>query len=72
MKKALIRCGQPPSFAAWRQAAADRMFWRQMCGQLAPFPRPKPESYADQVHEIIYGPPPRLGTPATQPPRQLC
>ena len=55
LKKALIKCGQSPSFAVWRQAASDRMFWRQMCGQLAPLPRPKPGSYTDQVHEIIYG-----------------
>ena len=27
----------------------------------------EPASYADQVHEIIHGPPPRLGTPAAQP-----
>ena len=47
LKKALIRCGQSPGFAVWRQAAADRIFWRQICGQLAPLPRPKPASYAD-------------------------
>ena len=57
LKKALIKCGQPPSFAVWRQAATDRISWRQMCGQFAPLPRPKPTSYADQVHEIIYGSP---------------
>ena len=57
-------CGKSPSFAVWRQAAADRMSWRQMCGQLAPLPRPKSESYAGRFHEIIYGPLPRLGTPA--------
>ena len=67
LKKALIKCGQSPSFDVWRQAAADRMSWRQNYGQFAPLPRPKPTSYADQVHEIIYGPPPRLGTPAAQP-----
>ena len=65
MKKALIKCGQSPSFAVWRQAAVDCMFWRQMCGQLAPL-RPKPASYADQVHEVIYGPPPRLGTSSSR------
>ena len=67
LKKALIKCGQSPSFAVWRQAAADRMSWRHMCSQLAPLPRPKPTSYADQVHEITYGPPPRLGTSAAKP-----
>ena len=67
LKKALITCGQSPSFAFWRQAAADRMFWRQMCGQFAPLPRPKPASYAGQVHGAIYGPIPRHGTPAAQP-----
>ena len=67
LKKALIKCGQSPSFAVWRQAAADRMSWRQMCGQFAPLPRPKPTSYTGQVHETIYGPPSRLGTPAAQP-----
>ena len=67
LKKAVIMCGQSPSFAVWRQAAADRMSWRQMCGQFAPLPRPKPASYADQVYEIIDSPPPRLGTPAAQP-----
>ena len=25
LKKALIKCGQSPGFAVWRQAAADRM-----------------------------------------------
>ena len=47
LMKALVKCGQSPSFAVWRQAAAGRMFWRQMCGQFAPLPRPKPASYAD-------------------------
>ena len=32
LKKALIMCGQSPSYAVWRQAAADRMFRRQVCG----------------------------------------
>ena len=33
LQKVLIKCGQSPSFTVWRQAAADRMFRRQMCGQ---------------------------------------
>ena len=41
LKKALIRCGQSPSFAVWRQAAADRMFWSQMCVRFAPSPPPE-------------------------------
>ena len=32
----LTKCGQSPSFAVWRQAAADRMFRRQVCGQSEP------------------------------------
>ena len=39
LKKALAKCGQSPSFAVWREAAADRMSWRQMCGQFAPLPK---------------------------------
>ena len=46
LKKALIKCGQSPSFAAWRQAAADRMFLRQMCGRFALPPRLRPVRYA--------------------------
>ena len=55
LKKALVRCGQSPDFAVWSQAAADRIKWRETCGQMTPLPRPKPSSYADQVHEIFYG-----------------
>ena len=55
LKKALVRCGQSPDFAVWSQAAADRIKWRETCGQMTPLPRPKPSSYADQVHEVFYG-----------------
>ena len=36
LKKALIKFGRSPSFAAWRQAAADRMFWWHMYGRCSP------------------------------------
>jgi len=41
LKKALIRCGKSPSFAVSKHAAADHMFWEQVCGRFAPLPRPK-------------------------------
>ena len=58
LKKALVRCGQSPDFAVWSKAAANRGEWRKLWGQKTPLPRPKPTAYAEQVHDIFYGPPP--------------
>ena len=58
LKKALVRCGQSLDFAVWRKVAANRGEWRKLWGQKTPLPRPKPTAYAEQVHDIFYGPPP--------------
>ena len=58
LKKALVRCGQSPDFAVWSKVAANRGEWRKLWGQKTPLPRPKPTAYAEQVHDIFYGPPP--------------
>ena len=67
MKKALVRCGQSPDFAVWSKVAADRGEWRKLRGQMTPLPRPKPTAYAEQVHDIFYGPPPPDAPPPIAP-----
>jgi hypothetical protein len=67
LKKALVRCGQSPDFTVWSKVAADRGEWRKLCGQMTPLPRPKPTAYAEQVHEIFYGPPPPDASPFIAP-----
>ena len=39
LKKALVKCCQSPSFPVWRQAASDRLFWRQMAKGDVPPPK---------------------------------
>ena len=38
-------------------AAADRVEWRKLRGQMPPRPRQKSTAYDEQVREIVYGPP---------------
>ena len=77
LKKALIKCGSSPSLAVWRQAAADRMFWRQMCGQFAPPPALSRQETQANLQEHLRPPTPswhssrpahHLGTPPTPDP----
>ena len=56
LKKALIQCGQAPNIAVWSKVTADRTEWRKIWGQMTPMPRAKPTAYAEQVHEVFYGP----------------